>query len=52
MKGVVERYGIDRGIDGGAGKQETDTGVEEVHDAPDVCARLALVVGVSTEQQM
>lgn len=47
MKGVVERHGIDRGIDGGAGKQETDAGVEEVHDAPDVCARLALVVGVS-----
>lgn len=44
MQGGVEGYGVDGGVDGGAGEEEADAGIEEVHDAPDVGACLALLV--------
>lgn len=43
VKGVVERHRVNGGIDSGAGEQKTDTGIEEVHNAPNVRTGLALV---------
>lgn len=36
VKGVDERHRVKGGIDSGASEQETDTGIEEIYDAPNV----------------